>query len=573
MPNPRQANIVPFIFALLILAGGCAQITEENRGTQSPPTSQNSIDSSCAYFYFLRGSQAEYAQHFDEALNAYQKAVVCDPTANYISEKIPILLIKMGKLQEAERWLQTFVAAHPDENSQRLLLAEINIHIGNLPEAIRLYREAEIYTPDNESVFLRLGLLFNQQKDYKQAEDIFNALLKKNEKSYFANLYLARIFNQTGTYEQAANKYETALTLNWSKELVLEMADFFSRYRNYDKALTLYKSILATDKTDEQASLGMIQTYLSMDVEKQALAELSRLRSFSKHPEKIDLIESQIYLSRGKPAMAEKLLISIIKKRRSSQAEYLLALVYLDEKKPDKALGVLKDIGPKSDEYENSLFLQVRILRDTKRLDQALVLLQKIIADKTTRKPIYYALLSSLYQEIADMQQGLNALTEGIGLYPDNTQLLFELVILLEKTSRHEQAMTTADKVLQLQPNHPEALNFIGYSWADENKNLDKALEYIKRAVAQKPDNGFIHDSLGWVYYRLGDFSHARVELEKAVSLEPQDPHISDHLGDTYRALAQKDKALEVYTKALELFSEENEKVIVQKKIDSLKNL
>ena len=182
-------------------------------------------------------------------------------------------------------------------------------------------------------------------------------------------------------------------------------------------------------------------------------------------------------------------------------------------------------------------------------------------------------MLSSLYQEIPDMQQGLNILTEGIGLYPDNAQLLFEMVILLEKTDHHEQALTTAEKVLQLQPNHPEALNFIGYSWADENRNLDKALEYIKRAVAQKPENGFIHDSLGWVYYRLGDFNHAQEELEKAVSLEPRDPHISDHLGDTYRALAQIDKALEVYTKALELLSEDNEKTIIQKKIDSLKNL
>jgi len=133
--------------------------------------------------------------------------------------------------------------------------------------------------------------------------------------------------------------------------------------------------------------------------------------------------------------------------------------------------------------------------------------------------------------------------------------------------------MTTSEKVLQLQPNHSEALNFIGYSWADENKNLDKALVYIKQAVAQKPENGFIHDSLGWVYFRLGDFNHAVEELEKAISLEPRDPHILDHLGDAYKALGQKDKALEVYTKALELFTEEKDKTTVQKKMESLKNL
>ena len=573
MPNARHAYVVLSIFALFVLTGGCSLTTIENQETQSPSSARNAIDSSCAYFYFLRGSQAEYGQHFDEALNAYRKASACDPTANYISEKIPILMIKMGKLQEAEKWLQTYVAGHPDENSQRLLLADINIHNGNLPEGIRLYQEGMLHDPDNEAISLRLGLLYDQQKDYTRAEEIFSTLLKKNAKSYFGNLYLARVFNQTGAYEQAAVTYESALTLNWSKELAMEMAEFYSQHKNYDRALSLYRSILATDKKDEQASLGLIQTLLSMDLEKQAIAELVKLRSFSRHPEKIDLIESQIYLSRGKSAMAEKLLLSILKKGRSSQAEYLLAVVYLDEKKPDSALRILKNISPKSDEYESSLFLQIRILRDTKHLKEALALLEKNIADKATRKPVYYALLSSLYQELPDMEKGLHVLAEGNSQYPDNAQLLFEKAILLEKTGHHEQAMTTTEKVLQIQPNHPEALNFIGYSWADENKNLALALDYIKRAVALKPENGFIHDSLGWVYYRLGDFNLAREELEKASTLESRDPHIFDHLGDAYKELGQKEKALEAYTKALELFADEKDKQMLQKKIEALKTL
>ncbi len=573
MPNARQSHVFLSIFVLVILTGGCSLSTVEKQETQSPSSDRSTIDSSCAYFYFLRGSQAEYGQHFDEALNAYQKASACDPTANYISEKIPILMIKMGKLPEAEKWLQTFVAGHPDENSQRLLLADINIHNGNLPEGIRLYREGLVHEPDNEAIALRLGLLYGQQKDYTRAEEIFSGLLKKNAKSYFGNLYLARLFNETGARERAAATYEAALALNWSKELAMEMAEFYSQYQNYDRALSLYRSILATDKKDEQASLGLIQTLLSMDLEKQAIAELSRLRSFSRHPEKIDLIESQIYLSRGKPAMAEKLLLSIIKKRRSTQAEYLLAVVYLDQKKPDSALRILKNISPKSEEYESSLFLQIRILRDTKRLKEALALLEKNIADTATRKPVYYALLSSLYQEIPDMEKGLNVLREGNSQYPDNAQLLFEQAILLEKAGQHAQAMTTAEKVLQLQPNHPEALNFVGYSWADENTNLDRALEYIKRAVTLKPENGFIHDSLGWVYYRLGDFNRAREELEKASTLESRDPHIFDHLGDAYKALGQKEKALEAYTKALELSANENDKQTLQKKIEALKTL
>ena len=326
-------------------------------------------------------------------------------------------------MQEAEKWLRTFVAEHPDENVQRLLLADICLHNGNLSDAILLYQEALIHDPENETTLLRLGLLYSQQKEFKQAEDIFLALLKKNEKSYFANLYLARIFTQTGAYEQAADRYESALTLNWSKELVTEMAEFYNQRKNFDKALALYRSILSTDKADEQASLGVVQTFLLMDREKEAFAELARHPLLQQESRKDRSYRSPDLHQPGKTGRCGKdCFISIIKKKRSSQAEYLLAVVYLEAKKPDMALNILKNIGPKSDEYEDSLFLQIRILRDTKRLDQALTLLERIIADKATRKPIYYALLSSLYQEVPDLQRSMDILTDGINQYPESEQ-------------------------------------------------------------------------------------------------------------------------------------------------------
>jgi tetratricopeptide (TPR) repeat protein len=568
MPKCLKFLVIPCLISLL-LAGGCSRPAKEI--SEPPSPAPDTVDSSCAYYYFLMGSRAEYDQRFSEALEAYQKAVICDSTANYISEKIPILLIKMGKVQEAEKWLRAFVAEHPDENTQRLLLADICLHNGNLLDAILLYQEALTHDPENEATLLRLGLLYSQQKEFKKAEDLFQALLRKNEKSYFGNLYLARILTQTKVFDQAALRYEAALDLNWSKELIIEMAEFYNQYKKFDKALALYRSLLSTDKTDELAALGVVQTYLAMDKEKEALAELSKIRSFSKNPGKIDLIEVQIFINRGKLAAAEKALHVIIKKKKNTQAEYLLAIVYLEQKKMEPALSTLRNIGLKAEEYEDSLLLQIRILRDMKHIDQAMALLEKIVADKATRKPLYYALLSSLAQEIPDLQRAVQILTDGIDQYPENEQLLFEFAILQEKSGKHDQAMATMEKILAIMPNHPEALNFIGYTWADENRNLDMALIYIKKALVQKPENGFIRDSLGWVYYRLGDLRQAVEELEKAVGLEPKDPHIFDHLGDAYKADGQKDKALEAYAKALELLTEEKEKILVQQKIQALK--
>jgi tetratricopeptide (TPR) repeat protein len=155
--------------------------------------------------------------------------------------------------------------------------------------------------------------------------------------------------------------------------------------------------------------------------------------------------------------------------------------------------------------------------------------------------------------------------------YPDNHQLFFEYALLLERNGKYQQAISNMEKVLELQPDHAEALNFIGYTWADKNINLTRALKYITRAAEIKPDNGYIMDSLGWVYYRLGELEKAAEHLERSLELEPNDPHIYDHLGDVYQALRKYSKAQEIYLKAFDMFDDKTKKAIVKSKIDALK--
>ena len=90
------------------------------------------------------------------------------------------------------------------------------------------------------------------------------------------------------------------------------------------------------------------------------------------------------------------------------------------------------------------------------------------------------------------------------------------------------------EKALDLFPDQPHVLNYLGYSWIDQGINLDDAMKTIKRAVDQRPDDGYIVDSLGWAYYRIGNFEEAVKTLERAIDLKPEDPTINDHLGDAY---------------------------------------
>jgi tetratricopeptide (TPR) repeat protein len=129
-----------------------------------------------------------------------------------------------------------------------------------------------------------------------------------------------------------------------------------------------------------------------------------------------------------------------------------------------------------------------------------------------------------------------------------------------DKLGRFPEAEEWLEQVLDENPDDDGALNDLGYLWADKGKRLNRALSMIERACAAEPETAAYRDSLGWVYFRLGRFDEAVVELEKAVALE-EDPHavILDHLGDAQDAAGQNDKALETWRRAAEAARQEKD--------------
>ncbi len=553
------------IFCLLL--GSCSF----DRQTSLKPTVEDSTDSSCSYFYFLWGSHSETNERYTEALEAYRKALICDPNADYVNRKIPVLLLKMGETEKAVTWLQQAIKEQPNAIPLFLFLANIYSQQDKSAKAITLYDRVLALEPDNEDVQLRLTFLYIQQDQDQKAEVILRKLLKKNTEHYFAHFYLARLLKKTKSYDEAADEYEKAISLNWSKDLAYEIGHFYTTLKQHEDALQIYTSITENEPYNERASLSRIQSLLELNRNDEALTGLEEIRLFSEDKANIDLITAKIFLRAKESVKAKELLLQLSQKTEKSEPHYLLALLYFQEEKYESALTHLKLVKTKSDIFEESVYLQTRIFKKQGKPDKVIELLQKHISNPETRSPLFYALLSSLYQEQKKNQSALALLERAIKIYHENPQLFFEYGLLLERNGLHQQAISNMEKVLELQPEHAEALNFIGYTWADNNIHLDRALEYIKRAVQLKPENGYITDSLGWVYFRLGELEKAETELEHAIELEPGDAHIYDHLGDVYYSLKKRTKALQAYKKAYEMFKDEKNRTKVKIKIETLR--
>jgi tetratricopeptide (TPR) repeat protein len=134
-----------------------------------------------------------------------------------------------------------------------------------------------------------------------------------------------------------------------------------------------------------------------------------------------------------------------------------------------------------------------------------------------------------------------------------------------------DESIRYMNQVIALDPTHADALNHLGYTYAEQGIKLDEAEELIQKALEIKPKSGYITDSLGWVYYQKKEYPRAVEWLEKAARLVPDDPTISEHLGDGYSKVNKKEKALQMYQRALELKPDKEREAILHKKIEELK--
>jgi len=151
---------------------------------------------------------------------------------------------------------------------------------------------------------------------------------------------------------------------------------------------------------------------------------------------------------------------------------------------------------------------------------------------------------------------------------PGHWVVYFARGITHEREDRWDLAEADFRKALELNPDQPQVLNYLGYSFVEMQTNMDEALDLIERAVAGRPDSGYITDSLGWALYRLGRYEEAVVHMERAVELEPVDPIINDHLGDVYWAVGREREAEFQWHRALSFEPEEEDAERIRRKLE-----
>jgi tetratricopeptide (TPR) repeat protein len=153
-------------------------------------------------------------------------------------------------------------------------------------------------------------------------------------------------------------------------------------------------------------------------------------------------------------------------------------------------------------------------------------------------------------------------------LEPEDWQLFYYRGISYERAKQWPPAEKDFQKALELSPDEPYVLNYLAYTWVERRENLDQALKMLEKAVSQRPEEGFIIDSLGWAHYMLGRYPEAVGELERAVALAPTDPVLNDHLGDAYWKVGRQQEARFQWSRALSFDPEPDQAPKLQQKLE-----
>ena len=524
-----------------------------------------------AYYYFSLSQMKLKAGEVSEAKWYLEKAMQFDNESVAIKMELANLNLLENDTESALALIQQVLVNHP-ENSEALTMAgRIYQQKKMYPESKALYEKALAGHPSDPNIYLYLGRIYWNERDLANAERIFRLMVNSFPTSYAAHYFSGKVLADQGKYDEAIAEFNRSLELEPSlEETRFELISIYQKRKMNDDVVKTYKSILDYNPDNIKASFELAVYLRKMGKEKNGLPLLVDLGWRSQNDNAILTFIYENYLETKQYETAAWVLEGMLKGAPlSSELRYLAGVSYDGLKRIPKALIHLEMVQPTSRFYANAIVHRAVLLHDMGKIDQAIEIVLKAL-ETDPHNLDYHLYLGSFYEELERHAEALEVLGKGLQIDSENARIYFRLGVIYDKTGRRQDAISAMEKVITIEPNNAKAMNYLGYTYAEMGIELEKAEVLIMRALELKPEDGYITDSLAWVYYKQGKFEQALIWLKKAVTLVPDDAVILEHLGDVYLKLNKKNLALKYYRRSFKINPKDRKRL--KEKIRALNN-
>ena len=462
----------------------------------------------------------------------YRAALKRDPNNGELLDRVFLAFLVDGDVDEAVKFAERVAQADKNDRVARLVLGVNSLKRKQYAPARRDLAQS-IRGPITDltatllSAWSSLGA-----NDSKGAIAAIDHLAGPEWYAIFKDLHAGLIYDVAGNQKEAGKRLERAYKLDSTALRVVQAyGSWVSRNRSPKEAMTVFETF---DKTLPRHPL--------------VVEAMDKLKAGEKLPPLVANVQAgaaeALYglgasLGRrgGEDLGLVYLQLSLFLSPNHPLALLSLADLYESLKKPELAIKIYDRVPPSSPLHRNAAIQMAANLDSLDRADEAQKHLEALIKQNPEDLEAIMA-LGNVLRGHKKFAECTNVYSKGVSTIqkPEkaNWVVYYFRGICYERSKQWAKAEADLMKALELFPDQPHVLNYLGYSWIDQGIKLDEGMEMIKKAVQQRPDDGYIVDSLGWAYYRLGNYEEATKQLERAIELKPEDPTINDHLGDAY---------------------------------------
>ena len=462
----------------------------------------------------------------------YRAALKRDPSNGELLDRAFLSFLVDGDVDEAVKFAERVAQADKSDRVARLVLGVNSLKRKQYASARRDLAQS-IRGPITDLTATLLSAWGNLGvNDSKGAIDAIDHLAGPEWYAIFKDLHAGLIYDVAGNQKEAGKRLERAYKLDSTALRVVQAyGSWVSRNRSPKEALTVFETF---DKALPRHPL--------------VVEAMDKLKAGEKLPPLVANVQAgaaeALYglgasLGRrgGEDLGLVYLQLSLFLSPNHPLALLSLADLYEALKKPELAIKIYDRVPTNSPLHRNAAIQMAANLDSLDRADEAQKHLEALIKQNPDDLETIMALGNVLrghkkFAECANVySKGASAIQKP---EKSNWVVFYFRGICYERSKQWAKAEADLTKALELFPDQPHVLNYLGYSWIDQGIKLDEGMAMIKKAVQQRPDDGYIVDSLGWAYYRVGNYEEATKQLERAIELKPEDPTINDHLGDAY---------------------------------------
>ena len=534
---------------LLSMLGACA--TEHASVTPpSPAPAAGSASGLTMYLFALSRLRAAEGD-LDGALSLLRRAMDADPSSPALYATAAQIYLQQNRVEEALAACEAAIKLDPNFVQAQLLAGNILVTMQREKDAVPYFKKVMELDPAKEEVYLHVAIYYLKSFDYEQAVNTLKAMIKAVPDSPFGYFYLAKTYDQMRLPRESLAYYKKAVELKPDfEQALIEMGISQETQGLTGDAIETYKGLLEINPANVNVVQHLAQLYIQQRRLDEALTLLQRNGGGGlENMRKVGLL--QLELEQYDEAVAT--FREILKAEPAAhQVRFYLATAFEEMDEPELALTEFSKIPRESAYFTDALGHRAYLYKEQGEAAKGVALLTEEIKLNPGNIELYLH-LAGLHEALEHYRDGIAVLTAMDAKLQADPRVSFRLGILYDKAGDKERSVAMMKRVLEATPDDAQALNYLGYTYAEMGVHLDEALTYLKKAVALKPDDGFILDSLGWVYYKLKRYGEAVQQLERAAELSEGDATVIGHLADAYCANHAHKKAIPLYRKLQKL--------------------